>query len=378
MKNSILNNLYKKHKNKALFGRYINLDHIEPLLNNLSKNATIDVIGHSVNQLPIYSVTIGKGTKKVLMWSQMHGNESTTTKAVFDMLNVLNAKDFNDIIEHCTIKIIPILNPDGAKAYTRINANAIDLNRDAQDLTQPESKVLRDCFNSFKPDFCFNLHGQRTMYSAGSTSNTATLSFLAPAEDDARKITLTRKKAMEIIVAINNTLQQELPNQVGRYDDGFNINCVGDTFQSLKSPTVLFEAGHYKNDYNREEARHFVFKSLLVSLDYIANNKVTGDLYVDYFLIPENDKLFFDIIIRKANINNQILDIGINYKEVLKENNIHFQPEIIKIEDLSNFYCHKVFDANNCNVFTIKNEPVYIGYANDFVMINNEELSLKV
>ena len=47
------------------------------------------------------------------------------------------------ILKACTLYIIPILNPDGAKAYTRLNANEVDLNRDAQDLSQPESKVLR-------------------------------------------------------------------------------------------------------------------------------------------------------------------------------------------------------------------------------------------
>jgi murein tripeptide amidase MpaA len=36
-----------------------------------------------------------------------------------------------------------MLNPDGAKTYTRENANKVDLNRDSQDLTQPESKILR-------------------------------------------------------------------------------------------------------------------------------------------------------------------------------------------------------------------------------------------
>ena len=46
-----------------------------------------------------------------------------------------------------------MLNPDGADAYTRVNANLVDLNRDAQNLSQPESKILRNAFNKIKPDF---------------------------------------------------------------------------------------------------------------------------------------------------------------------------------------------------------------------------------
>jgi murein tripeptide amidase MpaA len=46
-----------------------------------------------------------------------------------------------------------MLNPDGAKSYTRVNANEVDLNRDSQNLTQPESRVLRTAFDLFQPDF---------------------------------------------------------------------------------------------------------------------------------------------------------------------------------------------------------------------------------
>src|SRR5690606_11329878 len=138
---------------------------------------------------------------KVLMWSQMHGNESTTTKALFDVLNYIRTDDsFGSYIsQNFTLYIVPMLNPDGAEAYTRVNANAIDLNRDAQNLSQPESVILNEVFRTFKPDFCFNLHDQRTIFSAGKTALPATVSFLTPAEDKDCRITPQRKRSMEII-----------------------------------------------------------------------------------------------------------------------------------------------------------------------------------
>ena len=153
---------YKADKEIKLFGRYITNTSIAPLIKKLRANSNIETIGYSVNKLPIYGIEIGSGGKKILMWSQMHGNESTTTKSVFDLLNTLIFSPFNSILKECTLYIIPILNPDGALAYTRLNANGIDLNRDAQNLSQPESLVLHNAFNSFKPDYCLNLHGQRT------------------------------------------------------------------------------------------------------------------------------------------------------------------------------------------------------------------------
>ena len=45
---------------------------------NLLKN---NILGYSVKGLPIHELQVGFGKQKILMWSQMHGNESTTTKA---------------------------------------------------------------------------------------------------------------------------------------------------------------------------------------------------------------------------------------------------------------------------------------------------------
>ena len=102
--------------------------------------------------------------------------------------------------------IIPQLNPDGSSAYTRFNRNNIDLNRDALDLSQPESIALNEVFKSFSPDFCFNLHGQRSIFAAGKRGKPATLSFV-PAADD-KKVLPARIKAMQLIALINNDLQK--------------------------------------------------------------------------------------------------------------------------------------------------------------------------
>ena len=372
--------LFSKHKEVQLFGRYIHSKNIAPLLKKLALKCQVLVVGKSVLQENMHTITIGSGEKKILMWSQMHGNESTTTKAIFDVLNLLVSENevSNAILKSCTIQIIPILNPDGAKAYTRNNANQVDLNRDAQNLTQPESIVLKACFKSFKPHFCYNLHGQRTIFSAGNTNNTATVSFLAPAQDKACTITSNRKRAMEIIAVMNANLQLQIPNQVGIYDDAFNINCVGDTFQTQNVPTILFEAGHYKEDYTREKVREYIFQSLLVSLNYIANNSVSGDAYVSYLDIPENKKCFYDVIIRNARVgqNTDLVDIAIQYQEKLIENTIAFVPKIEKFAKINKFFAHKEYNANGCLVETLKNEPIFVGYENDLVMLNNEKISL--
>ncbi|MFV0541122.1 MAG: M14 family zinc carboxypeptidase [Aestuariibaculum sp.] len=368
-----ISNLFLKNKEVSLKHRYITNTHIEPLLEAVQT----EIIGRSVLNKPIYGFKLGSGTKKVLMWSQMHGNESTTTKALFDLVNTFNNNDIAYILEACTLYIVPILNPDGAEAYTRLNANQIDLNRDAQNQTQPESKVLRKIFNDFKPHFCYNLHGQRTIFSAGKSNKQATVSFLSPAQDKACSVTANRKISMEIIGVINRALQTVVPGQVGVYDDAFNINCVGDAFQSENVPTILFEAGHYNNDYAREKTREFIYMSYLVSLSYIAKHTVTGAEYKPYFDIPENEKLFFDIIIKNAKTENGIEDIAFLYKEILQNGQIEFLPICEKIGDLDGFFAHRYIDANKLLVLGANKNTITVGSENVFVLIKNEKISLK-
>lgn len=375
-----LNSLYSLVKNPELFGRYITNSHIEKCLKKFPKSLT-SVVGHSVLNQPIYSLTFGTGSKKVLMWSQMHGNESTTTKALFDVFNLFltNNEISNTILETCTILVIPILNPDGAERYTRLNANHVDLNRDAQNLSQPESKVLRKVFDEFKPDYCFNLHGQRTIYNVGNTSNSSILSFLSPSQDAQRSLTKNRKIAMGIISEINQLLQVEIPNGVARYDDGFNLDCVGDTFQNLGVPTILYEAGHFPKDYNREEVRRLVFIAILKGIEVIVCG--AKDLSSEgYFNIPENSKQLYDIIIRNACLqdgSSNLQDIAIQYNEKLIDGRVEFMPIIEKISKLDGFFGHKEIDANGGMIKNVNDSEIKVGYENDFVLINNEQISLK-
>ena len=121
---------YTAYINQKIRGRYVTHKMISPLLEDYSEKFNVEQIGVSVLNNPIHKLTIGSGKNRILIWSQMHGNESTTTKALFDFLNYIdtNIDVLNYINENFTLCIIPILNPDGALAYTRINANEIDLN----------------------------------------------------------------------------------------------------------------------------------------------------------------------------------------------------------------------------------------------------------
>ncbi len=374
-----LEQLFKQYKEHSLQGRYITLESIEPVLKKNNINNQMEIIGKSVLDKPIYKYEIGSGKTRILLWSQMHGNESTTTKALFDFINLLNdssklAKQFLNTFTFCCI---PMLNPDGAKLYTRENANKIDLNRDSQNLSQPESRILRATFESFNPDFCYNLHDQRTIFGVGTTGKPATLSFLAPSFNEACEINESRLKAINLIAGINTVLQKYIPGQVGRFDDSFNINCIGDTFQNFGVPTVLFEAGHFQNDYFREETRKYVFMALSSSFKVLSENDIVNNENDKYLSIPQNNVVFYDFIYKNIKINYDGIEIITNfaaqYKEELIENQVCFNAYIVKIGVLENYFGHFQYDAKGALYQdNINNIPILDQKA-DFHLDNNIE-----
>jgi hypothetical protein len=328
-------------------------ENIEPLINNLSIKFKKEILGFSLNKIPIYKISIGKGVTKILVWSQMHGNESTGTKTLFDFFKLVEnpSEDFSEqlqiILNNCTIEFIPMLNPDGAILFTRENASKIDLNRDAVNQKAIESKILRKELEQFNPSFCFNLHDQRSIFNVKGTPNPATLSFLAPSEDIERTLTKGRKETMSVIVAMNSLLQKVIPNHIGRYTDEFYPTATGDNFQKLGYNTILIECGHYINDYDRDITRKFNFMALLQGFYFLATtNDYTN--YKPYFDIPNNDTLFLDKIYKKVKMpNNTFQDIGIQYVFKYKNNNFIKEEQLEKTGDLSNYSANTIIKSEN-------------------------------
>lgn len=342
--------LFQIYKQHSLFGRYVPLAAVERVAQELG--LSLSVKGYSVQQRPLYHLEMGSGNYKVLLWSQMHGNESTTTKALFDFIAFLgsDAPEAKRLCAHFRFCILPLVNPDGAEVYTRVNANGVDLNRDAVALTQPESRFLREVFEAFQPDLAYNLHDQRTIFGAGDSGLPATVSFLAPAYDEERSVNAVRIRAMQIIVAMNAALQRHIPNQVGRFDDAFNLNCIGDYFTHRGVPTVLFEAGHYPNDYHREFTRKMIFIALLSGLKHVYENDVVSNKIDLYLQIPQNNSVFYDFIYKNIKINYDgkeiITNFAAQYREELIDGKIHLNAYISAVGDLEGKRGHYSYNAH--------------------------------
>lgn len=330
-----------------------------PLLDSLNGRGPLVVsqVGESGEKRAIYQVTAGTGPAKILLWSQMHGNEATATMALFDIFNFLKAENdgFDSlrqaILAHTTLYAVPMLNPDGAERFQRRTATAIDMNRDALRLQTPEGRLLKNLQQTLKPLVGFNLHDQNPLYSVGKTGKQAVVSFLATAYDPDRSINEVRLRSMQLIVGMNRVLQQFVPGQVARYDDEFEPRAFGDNIQKWGTTLILIESGGYAGDAEKMTIRRLNFVAILTALIALTDGSYSQERVGDYQAIPENGRALFDVLIRNATVMRNgkpiVVDVGINRQEINVDSAraFHYKSVIEDIGDLSTFYGLEEIDA---------------------------------
>jgi len=355
---AVLKAAYDQYKEAAITHRRFKHRDIKPIIEQRKDGGLFGVIqlGSSVEKREIYQLNYGEGDRKVMLWSQMHGNESTATMSLFDLFNFLEGSDdeFESIRkvikERLNLRFIPMVNPDGAEAFTRRNAYEIDLNRDAIQLTSPEAIILRKAREDFSPEFGFNLHDQQIYYNVERTAKPATISVLAPAFNYETEINDVRKRALQVIVGMNELLQEIIPGQVGKYDDGFEPRAFGDNFQRWGTSTILIESGGYPGDPDKQYIRELNFMIILNALYAIAQESYSDYDVADYFAIPDNDTKLMDVMLRNVTIKRDDLeykvDLGIRRREIEGDESYHTESSITDIGDLSVFYGYDEVDVD--------------------------------
>ncbi len=349
---------YDRYKEPTIKNRLFKHSDLLPLIqkHSASKVFTSSVLGNSVQGRSLNLLTAGKGKTKVLLWSQMHGDESTATMALFDIFNFLAAKDENDefrkfLLDKLELNFLPMVNPDGAEAWKRRNALDIDINRDARLLNTPEAKILMAAADRIKPAFGFNLHDQSTLYAAGPTKNQATISFLAPAFNYEKELNEVRGNATKLIVSMNRTLQKYAPDKIAKYDDAHDPRCFGDTFQGKGIATILIESGGYPGDPEKQYIRKLNFYAILSALHAIAKRSYETEDIKAYALIPENERALYDLIVRNTEITKDNFKfrahLGINRSQMTDagKRSMNYRGIIQELGDIERNFGYEEVDA---------------------------------
>ena len=302
--------VYEQYKAPGLEKRRTAQADILPLIETLPAMFHAAGVGLSFEDRTLYGIRAGRGATRVLAWSQMHGDESTATRSIFDLCRFLadDSAAFADvrqaILSKLSLLIVPMLNPDGAQRWQRENAQGIDVNRDARRGATPEGRTLQHLCRTFAPHFALNLHDQNSYYSAGASRHPATFSFQAAPPDASDSITPTRAQAMKLIVHLNRKLQVLLPHSIGRWNNDYEPRAFGEWFQAQRVATMLVESGGYPGDGERSAVRRFHFGILLEALHAIASGAYAQQPVEAYELLPLNrENGMFDHIARHTEIS---------------------------------------------------------------------------
>ena len=316
---------------------------------------TIQQVGVSSEGRSINLLALGRGKKKIFMWSQMHGDEPTATMGIFDMLSYIalhrSTAEVQSILSDTTLLIIPMLNPDGAERFQRRNAQGIDINRDAAQLRTNEAKILKQTRDSFSPEFGLNLHDQEPRYTVGSSGKVATIALLAPAIDRKKSENAVRLRAKRIASVLVDILSPYIDGHISRYDDSFEPRAFGDNIQKWGTSTVLIESGGAKNDPEKMSIRKLNCTALLGICYAVAIGEVDDAEISKYEQLADNTKNLYDVIIRGITLTFDngaapiVADVGINLEESVDGGVVRWRGKVVDIGDLSTFTSFRAFDG---------------------------------
>jgi len=128
----------------------------------------LDTIGETWTGRHLWMVTLHAAsaapeqTRRVFYLCRQHGHEPASTQAALDFVDRLvhapAGSALADDLTHVTVYVVPMANPDGSDAFLRHNAHDIDLNRDWEKQTQPETQALESAIERIHPDIMTDQH----------------------------------------------------------------------------------------------------------------------------------------------------------------------------------------------------------------------------
>jgi hypothetical protein len=320
---------------------------------------SVEEFGRSVEERRLWRVTVGQGPMRVLLWSQMHGDEPSATPALIDLLETIRrhpaAQRIARITDRLTLDVVPMLNPDGAERYQRRNAQSIDINRDALRLQTPEGQALKALRDRFSPALGFNLHNQNWRTSVGRPPKPASISLLAVAFDEARTESLGRVLTKRVGAIIRDAVEPLAPGQIGRYDDEYEERAFGDNVTKWGTPVVLIESGAWAGERPDESLTRLNYVALVAALDALASGRVDAASVSRYDSLPQNgDRMFHTMIVNATlapgtGVKPFIADIGVVAQRTVRigdgERRLGLNARVEDIGDLRVYGALEVIDA---------------------------------
>ena len=147
---------------------------------------TVEEIGRSRDNWPIYAAVIGDPTlPAVLVIAGQHGTEVGPPEGAWLWCRELTKQKSLALMDVCVI-VVPMVNPDN-RFIARGNKNAVDLNRDWLDFSQPETQAVRTVLDEYNVVAAVDAHNfgypRETSYQESAYGDTTTQSLAVELEN---------------------------------------------------------------------------------------------------------------------------------------------------------------------------------------------------
>jgi hypothetical protein len=299
---------------------------------------------------------LGTGPVKVLLWSQMHGDEPTATSALVDLVSYLGRTRQSEaterLLSRLTIYLLPMLNPDGTERTTRRNAQGIDINRDALRLQTPEGRFLKSVRDRFEPSIGYNLHNQAPLTIAGPGGAQVALSLLSVPFDEARTENEGRRRTKRLALAVEDAVAPWAKGKVARYDADYTARAFGDSMTRWGTATLLIETGGWNGPDEAGTLVRLNFVAFLMSLQALTDGSLDGRDPRTYDAIPVVDREgLFDLLIREATVLNgaglppYVADVALNRPIPFAGLGPRSRAGVVELGDLTTFRGKEEIDA---------------------------------
>lgn len=107
------------------------------------------IIAKSVKNNELLATYIGRGEKYVIVLSCIHGDEPQGKNISLKLIAYY--EENKSLLVDKTLILVPVVNPDGYEAISRVNANGVDLNRNFPSKNWELSVNKDDYYSGLKP-----------------------------------------------------------------------------------------------------------------------------------------------------------------------------------------------------------------------------------
>ncbi len=120
----------------------------------------VSIEGTTTKGRSVYLVRLSRTANpawKIVYYAQQHGDEISSKDALLYLIRDIAAHP-EKLPADTGVWILPMMNPDGAEAGTRVSGAGVDLNRDHITLEQPETQALYRVIRRVRPDIAVDCH----------------------------------------------------------------------------------------------------------------------------------------------------------------------------------------------------------------------------